>query len=172
MRLNDAYPEIPALVFRGQTRFRNVWRHMRGRIERWITQHVQAGGVAASALGAVGLEYKDLGLNTWGINSMPQEHITLKNLCLFCEVSGLTLAELLPPSERALTLHERTDLLQLLARARSELLALDPNNALVPEISRTLDSVSPAERRPLPPKEEPTPVLSAARLPAWMRQRI
>lgn len=172
MRLADAYPEIPALVFRGQTRYRMVWRFMRRRIERWITQHVQAGGVAASALGAVGLEYKDLGLNTWGVNSMPLDHITLKSLCLFCEVSGLQISELLPPSERALTLHEQARLLDLLTRARSALLELEPGHNIIPEISAAIDSVSPAERNPLPPKEEPTPLLSAARLPAWMRQRI
>jgi hypothetical protein len=90
MRLLDAYPELPALVFRGQTRYQRAWRHARRVIERWALRYAQEGGVVASALGAVGLEYVDLGLNTYGVNSMPLTHITLANLCAFCEVSGLT----------------------------------------------------------------------------------
>lgn len=172
MRLADAYPEIPALVFRAQTRYRTVWRGMRRRIDRWALQHVEQGGVVASALGAVGLDYVDLGLNTYGSSSMPLTHIRLADLCAFCEVSGLTLAELLPIQERGLTAHERGELLALLARARSALLEIDPSNALVPEISRTLDLVTQPAPAPLLPKEEPTPELTAARLPFWMRQRI
>lgn len=172
MRLNDAYPEVPALVFRGQTRYRVVWRFMRARIEKWARRVVQDGGVVASMLGAAGLEYRDLGLNTWGSSSMPSEHITLANLLCFCEMSGLTLAELLPPTERALTQHERGELLDLLRRARSELLALDPSNKLTCEISAALDAVTPHVSNPLLPTEAPEPILSAARLPPWMRQRI
>lgn len=172
MRLNDAYPSIPALVFRGQTRYRTVWRHMRARIEKWARSVVEQQGVIASVLGAGGLEYQDLGLNTWGTSSMPQNHILLADLCVFCEVSGLSFAELLPPSERNLHTHERGQLIDLLRRSRSELLEKCPGSELIPEISAAIDRVEVQASNPLPPREAPTPLLSEARLPPWMRQRI
>jgi hypothetical protein len=82
------------------------------------------------------------------------------------------MAQLLPPSERGLTAGERGQLLDLLQRARTELLEVRPDSSLVPEISSALDSIRQHVPEPLTPKEEPTPILSEARLPPWMRQRI
>jgi hypothetical protein len=128
--------------------------------------------VVASALGAAGLEYRDVGLNSWGVNSMPSNHIHYADLLMFCEMSGIEFAELLPPGERELHTEERADVLDLLRRARSALLESDPDNPLVQEISRVTDNIISVSSPALTPKEEPLAVLAAARLPPWMRQRI
>lgn len=178
MRLNDAYPELPALVFRAQTRYQLVWRHMRKKIEFWALHHYQAGGVVASSLGAVGLSYRDLGLDTWGLQTMPLTHIRLAALLAFCEVSGLRLGDLLPASERELMPSEKTQALELLRRARTALLTPQGEdrarlvNSLVPLISELLDRASNHPAQPLDPKEAPRAVLDQANLPPWMRQRI